>query len=194
MRLRGVLFTLMAEAESIPDIADIVDPSKVDEPVSLWLILAIIGGVLLLIGIVAFLVIWLRRRPAPPPLPPDPLQTAVDTLHDLKQNYSQTPPAVAAETTYGALRSVLGARFGIGHPSQTDSEFFERNQQPLESHFEPGRREQLRDLLKECASLRFAPTPESPSARLPLAESALDFLRNLPPLKPISDDADSPPA
>lgn len=169
----------MPATETIPDIRDIAPPMEVAEPLPLWVYAAGLGA---LIAIV-FLVRWLvRKKPIPLHFEPakEPRERALDILHELKRDYASIPPDAFAERAVEALRVILSSRFGHASRTLTPDEFFARHGEEIDRHFDPERQQQLAELLSVCDRLRFAPEPHNHSERLPLAEAAIAFVRNLP--------------
>lgn len=181
----------MPAPEPTPDIRDIAPPVEITDP--LW-IYPVAGAVLL--ALLAGAIWALRRKPAPAvaTATEDPRTQALDILHALKQNYADIPPDRFAEDTVGALRLILAERFGSASHSQTPDEFFAAHRADLAHHFDQARREQLAALLSSCDRMRFAPEPGNHGERLPLAESAIALIRDLPLAPPPENDAHSPAA
>ena len=170
----------MAENEPIPDIRDIVPPPEVAEPFALWLWVAVGGGAALFVGALTWLMLWRSRRPSQPAPEADPRALALDELHTLKSDYVSIEPREFGTRTVAALRLVLAQRFGEASLSHTPEEFFQRHADELAGALGPERGGDLKDLLVRCDQLRFAPDRDSNSARLPLAEAAIAFVRDLP--------------
>jgi hypothetical protein len=128
-------------------------------------------------------VVWLTRK-KPIPLhfeqQKEPRERALDILHELKRDYSSIPPDEFAERAVEAMRIILSNRFGYASRTLTPDEFFARHGEEISRQFDPTRQEQLAELLSVCDRLRFAPEPHHHSERLPLAEAAIDFVRDLP--------------
>ncbi len=179
----------MPAPEPTPDIRDIAPPIQVADPLPLW-VYPLVG--ITLLALLAGLVWWLRRRPAPaaPQTAQNPRAQALDILHTLKQDYANIPPGRFADDAIGALRLILAERFGSASHSQTPDEFFATHRADLANQFDQARRDQLAELLSICDRMRFAPEPDHHSERLPLAESALAFVLDLP-APPAESDAHS---
>ncbi len=184
----------MEHPDPIPDIRALAPPPDLAEPWPLWIWFGLAVGALAAGALVAWFV-WASERRCPPPLPPDPLATALDRLHALKERYAEIAPGEFATQVAAAVRLPLAAQVGPRLLCLTGDELFAGRAAPP-IPLAPALRDRLKSLLETCDAMRFAPTPSSHAERLPLAEGALAFVRDLPSAPPTltSAPADADPA
>jgi hypothetical protein len=151
----------------------------VADPSHAWVWIAL--AVSLLAGTAVLVCLFRSKgRPAGSTTDFDPRAEALDRLHVLKRDYFSIQPIDFGARAVDALRLVLAHRFGPGSLNLTSDEFFERHGSELGDQIGAEQAGTLAGLLATCDRLRFAPDPDAPSLREPLATDAIAFVRDIP--------------
>lgn len=160
-----------ATPEPLP-IRDIAPP--VDIPWPPWLIACVVIGVaLVLAGLIALIVRWIKKRPAPPP--PTPRQLAVRGLEALRRDVQTLDPYEFSVRVSDVLRSYIGAEYGLHAREQTSPEFLASIAQSPK--FYDADRKLLAEFLEHCDLIKFARIDATTEDSARLLQSAISFVQ-----------------
>jgi Domain of unknown function (DUF4381) len=157
----------------LPEIRDIAAPVDVF-PWPLWMVLVAMAVVLLIIGLIAFGIVWyVRRRPAGPP--PSPRMIAMRDLEQLRTQIATLDPYVFSVKVSDILRTFVEAQFGLRATHQTSPEFLASLSESRE--FSDKDRELLAQFLERCDLIKFAHIEASSTDSAILHERAVAFVQ-----------------
>ena len=156
---------LLGAGEEIEDIR----PPVASDPV--WMVLAILTG-LLLVVLIAYL-LWPNPKPAVIP-PPEPTAWAQAKLADLKERLPQLSAYGASIEASDILREYVMRRYGLRATRQTTPEFL-TSILPHPS-FTPPLRELLADFLGACDQIKYARVDPGVEASENLVQQARAFI------------------
>jgi Domain of unknown function (DUF4381) len=157
----------------LPEIRDIAAPVDVF-PWPLWMVLVAIAVVLLIIGLIAFGIVWyVRRRPAGPP--PSPRMIAMRDLELLRTQIETLDPYVFSVKVSDVLRSFVEAQYGLRATHQTSPEFLASLSESRE--FSDNDRDLLAQFLERCDLIKFAHIDASTTDSAILHERAMAFVQ-----------------
>lgn len=160
-----------ATPEPLP-IRDIAPP--VDIPWPPWLIAwVVIGAVLALAGLIALIVWWIKKRPAP--APPTPRQLALRGLEELRREVPTLDPYTFSVRVSDVLRSYIGAEYRLHAREQTSPEFLAAIAQSPK--FYDADRQLLAEFLEHCDLLKFARIDATAEDSARLLQSAISFVQ-----------------
>jgi Domain of unknown function (DUF4381) len=157
----------------LPEIRDIAAPVDIF-PWPLWMVLVAMAVVLLIIGLIAFGIVWyVRRRPAGPP--PSPRMIAMRDLEQLRTQIATLDPYVFSVKVSDILRTFVEAQFGLRATHQTSPEFLASLSESRE--FSDKDRELLAQFLERCDLIKFAHIEASSTDSAILHERAVAFVQ-----------------
>jgi hypothetical protein len=136
--------------------------------------LGIAAAVLVALLIIGLIVIWIRRRPGPPPLTPTEL--ALRDLEALRHNARTIEPYQFSVAVSDVLRTFIGhAKFQLPATKQTSPEFLAAIAHS--TGFTDADRSLLARFLEKCDMIKFARLQATSADNTDLVESALNFVR-----------------
>ena len=160
-----------ATPEPLP-IRDIAPP--VDIPWPPWLIAcAVIGAVLALAGVVAFIVWWMKKWPTQ--APPTPRQLALRSLEALRREVETLDPYAFSIAVSDVLRGYIGAEYRLHAREQTSPEFLAAIAQSPQ--FYDADRKLLAEFLEHCDLIKFARIDATSEDSARLLQSAVSFVK-----------------
>lgn len=180
--------TLQSPAQDpLAGMHDILPPEAVPGPPA-WIPWAIAAIVTLMA--VSLLVLWLKRRPAKPVLPPDPRLVARKALQDLAARLESLSPKDFGVEVSGISRRFIESVLTIESTRQTSEEFLAdpRTRERLPSEA----RRQLDDFVKHCDTLKYAEGHASTREMRALWDSASN-LTSIPSPEPATPPTAPPP-
>jgi hypothetical protein len=157
----------------IPDIDDIAAPLA--PPGNEWIFYALIAASILSVALIVF--ILTRRRKPSHGQDYDARRSAMDQLHQLKEEYTRVPANECALRVSHALREYLFAFHNPSAPYETSGELL-RTLAASGHPLLPERLESLRALLEDCDLMQYARAGDADSRRLATVETAIAFIRN----------------
>lgn len=172
-----------AMADSSSTLHDIADPTPHLPGVMLPFWVWIAATVVVLAGVLALLIILLRRprRPTKPPLD-DVYEMSRDQLDALRGELDSLPIAEVATRASLAVRFYLAACLEEPALYETHEEFLLRDD--ALDKLPAGARGRLNPLLEHLAELKYGPSGEDPNASRALVDKSLEVLQGLESTRP----------
>jgi hypothetical protein len=137
-----------------------------------WMIFCAVAGALLLVGLIAWLVKWWRRRPAKILTP---RERAIEQLSRIENQIETLPPYEFSIRVSDILRSYVTEQYQLRATRQTSVEFL--NALAAASPFSEDEKSLLGDFLNRCDLIKFARYEATTQDSRRLLEEATRFVK-----------------
>jgi hypothetical protein len=150
----------------------------VDVPWPLWVWWVIGLGAAATIALLVWLVLWMRSRRPPPPVP-TPRMIALRALEALRARVTLLDPYAFSVEVSDVLRTYVSGQFGLHAITQTSSEFLASIAKS--PRFSDGDRGLLAAFLERCDMLKFARVDAHAGENSELLSAAAAFVQGARP-------------